>query len=292
MKNIILLLILSIFVFASCEKQVEIDIPDPESEYVVEAWIENDKNPIVIVSRNSSYFSSVDSASLMNLFVTDAEVVVSDGIISDTLSLTIDYENYEHNTWPIIYYTGNKIIGRENHSYSLKIKTADAEISGSTYIPTAYFFDTLWWKPDNNTGDSLGYVWATFSDNPNEKNYYRIFTQRLGKDYAEIPVYGSIYDDTYFSGENISFSMYRGVQSISDDSSYTEEFGYFKPGDTVVVRLSAIDYSHYNFWMSVEQSQMTSTNPFTNPVNIKHNVVGAAGVFGGYGSRRDTLIIQ
>jgi hypothetical protein len=87
--------------------------------------------------------------------------------------------------------------------------------------------------------------------------------------------------------------MFRGISSIEDDSAYADdEFGYWRKGDTVVVRVSSMDVAHYDFWMSAEQEMFSGGNPFANPTTIRHNVVGAVGVFGGYGSVYDTLIIQ
>ncbi|MBN2728041.1 MAG: DUF4249 domain-containing protein [Bacteroidales bacterium] len=292
MKNLfVIIFILSLF-FVSCEKEIDIDLPQPENKLVVEGWIENGEYPVVIISRNSSYFDPIDSTALANLFITDAQVIVSDGIINDTLQLVVDINNINTGTWPFIYYKGSKILGVENGAYSLDILAEGQTITGFTTIPQAHGFDSLWWKSEP-VSDTLGYIWATFTDPGNEKNYYRIFTRRLGRDYVDIPLYGSVYDDVYFSGESITFSMFRGISSIEDDSAYAEDdFGYWRKGDTVVVRVSSMDVAHYDFWMSAEQEMFSGGNPFANPVTIRHNVVGAVGVFGGYGSVYDTLIIQ
>lgn len=292
MKKFIII-ISAILALSACEKEIDIDLPQPESKMVVEGWIENGQYPIVVLTRNSSYFAPIDTNYLMDsLFISDATVIVSDGFQYDTLQLVVDVNNIMTSTWPFIYYKGSKFTGVENGQYWLTIEAEGESISGFTTIPSAYAFDSIWWKPEP-VSDSLGYLWARFTDNPAEKNYYRIFTKRLGRDYAFVPLFGSIFDDIYFDGQSLDFSMFRGEQSMSSDSLYSdEEFGYFRKGDTVVVRLSSMDREHYDFWRTIEQEIMSGGNPFSNPVTIRHNVEGAAGVFGGYASRYDTLIIQ
>ncbi|PLW94473.1 MAG: hypothetical protein C0592_02650 [Marinilabiliales bacterium] len=294
MKNIFVLIILSVLFFSACEQEITIDLPQPEATMVVEGWIENDEYPVVVLTRNSSYFDPIDSTYLVDsLFITDAIVVVSNGILEDTLQLVVDFNNLMTNTWPYVYYKGSKFTGIVNGSYSLRIEAEGKVITGFTTIPQPHGFDTLWWEPDEPEYDTLGYIWATFSDPPAEKNYYRIFTRRLGRDGGDIPLFGSVYDDVYFAGESITFSFFRGISSIEDDSAYAdEEFGYWKKGDTVIVRVSTMDVAHYDFWTSAEQEMFSGGNPFANPTTIRHNVQGAVGVFGGYGSVYDTLIIQ
>ncbi len=292
MRNIFVIIILSALFFTACEQEIEIDLPQPDASFVVEGWIENGSFPVVVVSRNSSYFDPIDSAALAELFITDAVVIVSNGLVDDTLQLVVDINNINTSTWPYIYYKGSKIQGQENGSYSLRIEVEGEEITGFTTIPKVHPFDTLWWESES-VADTLGYIWGTLSDPVNEKNYYRIFTRRLGRDFADIPLYGSVFDDVYFAGESITFSMFRGIGSVEDDSAYAQdEFGYWCKGDTVVVRVSTMDVAHYDFWSSAEQEMYSGGNPFANPSTIRHNISGAVGVFGGYGSAYDTLIIQ
>lgn len=294
MKNIIAVLILSILFFSACEQEITIELPQPDAKMVVEGWIENGEYPIVVLSRNSSYFDPIDSAYLVDsLFITDAVVIVSNGLIDDTLQFMVDFNNLSTKTWPFVYYKGSKFTGSVNGSYSLRIEAEGEVITGYTTIPVLHDFDSLWWEPDEPEFDTLGYIWATFTDPLNEKNYYRIFTKRLGKDGGFIPLFGSVFDDVYFDGKNITFTFFRGISSIEDDSAYlADDFGYYAKGDTVIVKLSSIDKAHYDFWRSAEQEMFSGGNPFANPTTIRHNVQGALGVFGGYGSVYDTLIIQ
>jgi len=289
-----LIIIIALTFFASCEKELDLDLPQPDAKLVVEGWIENGEYPIVIISRNSSYFDSIDSSYLMNLFIPNALVIISDGIVNDTLVLDTNYYNIMNGAWPFIYYQGSKIVGAVHGSYSLYIEAEGEVITGQTTIPSKVAFDNVFWEAEAGTADTLGFLHAFLSDPGNEKNYYRIFTKRLSRDYNFVPVMSSIYDDLYFNGlPSFEYEIMRGETSYEDEELYeSDEFGYYRKGDTVVVKLSSIDREHYEFWRTLEEDVMSGGNPFTNPVTIRHNVIGALGVFGGYSSVCDTIIIE
>lgn len=285
-----ILVILVLVSMVSCQKEIEIDLPTPKNSFVVEAYIENGKYPVVVLTRNSSYFDPVDSTTLQKLFVTEANIYISDGI--QTEKLTLSFSNLFSQTWPLLYYVGDSIIGQVGRTYSLTIDVEGQTITGQTSIPTIHTLDSIWWKPEP-VSDSLGYIWATISDNASEKNYYRIFTMRKGRDKRFVPLYGSVYDDIYFNGKTLDFSLVRGNDAIQDDSAYSDpEFGYYTKNDTVIIRFTSIDQQHYEFWRTAEQEMTAGGNPFSNPIPIRHNVNGAVGVFGGYASWYDTLIIK
>lgn len=280
--------------FTACEKEVYIDLPDPEQKLVVEGWIEQDQYPIVSVTRNSPYFSVVDSSTLANLFIINAKVIVSDGTQSEELQL--DFSNALNGVWPFICYKGSTLKGEVGKTYWLTIYAEGDTITGKTTIPEPVTLDSIWWLPDsinNPENDTLGYIWASYTDNPLVHNYFKLFSFRRGRDKSFVPLFGSVYDDIFFDGKNFTFSMYRGVPSISDsDSIYNDkELFYYKKGDTVDVKITSIDMEHYEFWRTIEQELYTGGNPFVFPVVIRHNVEGAIGVWGGYGATYYTLVI-
>lgn len=278
----------------SCEKDVEIELPEPEAKLVVEGWIEQDQYPIVAITRNSSYFDPVDSTTLANLFILNATVIISDGSQSEELQL--DYSNLLNGIWPFICYKGNTIKGEVGKTYFLTIYAEGDTITGQTTIPEPVLLDSIWWMADTVNkplNDSLGYIWATYTDAPEIHEYFRLFSYRKGRDNTFVPLFGSVYDDIFFGGKSFTFSMYRGIPTMSDEEAIMEddELFYFKKGDTVQVKLTSIDQKHYEFWRTIEQENYAGGNPFIFPVLIRHNVEGALGVFGGYGATYYTLVI-
>lgn len=277
----------------SCEKEIIVDIPQPEIKIVIEGAIEEGQYPWVFVTKSSPFFSPVDSVAISKLIIYDATVVVSDGILTDTLHLFIDFYNF-----PFVKYTGSVITGQAGKTYSLKVIAEGREYTSSTTIPPIVKIDSLKFKPDRNQ-DTLGFVWMYIVDPDTLGNYYRVFTKRLGRDSIFIHPYPSVTDDKFFNGQFAEYSLENGRNPLEDnlyDEFYKDSAGvprwYFRTGQTVAVKLATIDAFHYDFWYSVEQQYMTGSNPFSSPISARTNIKGGAlGVWGGYGIFLDTISI-
>lgn len=272
---------LFIFLLTSCEKEIHIDLPEAKSKIVVEGSIEAGEFAKVILTKNSPYFAKVDSITLINMLITNAIVTVGDGTISEQLVLTIN-QNY----FPPLVYQGSKLKGEVGKTYFLNITVGNIHLSAQTTIPQPIPLDSVWFSSEPGKGDTLGLIWAKFTDPPERGNNYRIFTQRLGKDRKFIPLWGSVTDDSYFNGKTFVFSMFRGLESLSDQD-YIEknraELGYFKVGDTVIIKNCVIDKAHFDFWSTYETEVFSGGNPFGTPVKIKSNINGdGLGIWGGY----------
>ena len=82
----IILIALAALAFISCEKEVEVDLPETEAKLVVEGVIEQGQPPIVLLTKSQSYFAPTDLGSIANIFVKDAVITVNDGTTTVTLS--------------------------------------------------------------------------------------------------------------------------------------------------------------------------------------------------------------
>ncbi|HBS86618.1 MAG: hypothetical protein A2W91_20590 [Bacteroidetes bacterium GWF2_38_335] len=296
-KKIIYILFILTTVLISCEKEITVDLPDAEDKIVIEGSIENGMFPIVIISRNMSYFDKVDTNTYENLLVTDATVVVTDGIITDTLMFI----------YPI--YIGFGIIGEIGKSYDLTVIADGKTMTATTRIPNPVPIDSIKFQktisPEYSAqyNDSLGFIWMYAKDPDTLGNCYRFFTMTNGPSRHEqlfVHPSTSVTDDQYFNGRNVEFSFENGDNPYLDDVEPNEsDTGYVKPpsyyfrlGDTVIVKLSSIDPIHYNFWYTIEQQVGTDGNPFASPTTIQSNIKGGGlGVWGGYGAFIDTVIL-
>jgi len=292
LKKIIALGFMGILL-VSCEKEITVNMPTPENKVVIEAAIEEGQYAWAFITRTAAYFAPVDSEIIMNMIVKNATVVVSDGIETDTLQISIDPY-----TFPYLKYKGSKIRGQAGKQYYLTVKVDGKTYTAKTTIPHAVAFDSLKFKPDVNK-DTLGFIWIYLKDPDTLGNYYRAFTKILGKDSVFLHPYPSVADDRYFNGKNAEYQLFRGRNPLEDnlyndnglDSAGVARW-YFRTGDTVVVKLCQIDVQHYRFWYSMEQQFMTDGNPFATPTSLKTNIEGGAiGVWGGYGVYIDTLKI-
>src|SRR5436305_1547719 len=68
-----------------CEKKIDIQLKDDNPKLVVEATIENDQSPRVILTRSAGYFSALTAANLLQSFVHGAQVFVSNGSLTHQL---------------------------------------------------------------------------------------------------------------------------------------------------------------------------------------------------------------
>ncbi|MBA2761583.1 MAG: DUF4249 family protein, partial [Segetibacter sp.] len=61
-----------------CEKAIDFKLEESEPKIVIDATIENNQPPIVVLSKSLNYFSKISPSILANSFVHDAEVYISD----------------------------------------------------------------------------------------------------------------------------------------------------------------------------------------------------------------------
>lgn len=273
-----------LFCLSSCEENITIDLPDAESKIVVEGYISSGEKPYVLLSKNQNYFDPLDSASLLTYAIKGALVIVSDGIISDTLQEVSPSIGY--------YYQANNIIGENGKTYSLYIIAEGETLTATTKIPMPVPLDSVWFKVDGNL-DSLGYAWAHLTDPVELGNSYRWLAKRIGKDDDYIAPQGSVFEDKFFNGQSFDFAYNRGEVPNSDKpDDNNEEEGHFKKGDVIAIKFCAIDRNHFEFWRSFETQISNNGNPFASPTPIQSNIQGGIGIWGGYGLSFDTIYAQ
>lgn len=276
----------SIAIFSACEKEIEIDLPRPDPKIVIEGWIENGQSARVIITKSAPYFDPIDSTTLANSLVTNATVTVSDGTLSENLTLGFNPEYF-----PYIMYMGSTLKGVPGKTYSLTVQVDGATYTSETTILEPLQLDSVWYYVEPGK-DSLGYVWAIGSDPGETEDFYRVFSKRLGRDQAFVPMIGSTWEDKYFNGQEFTFSVFRGEASyLIDNQTDSDEFGLFRIGDTIVIKLARIPQPIYEFWSAAEAETFAGGNPFSTPALIPSNIKGGAlGVWSGYASTMDTII--
>ncbi|MCA1747912.1 MAG: DUF4249 domain-containing protein, partial [Bacteroidales bacterium] len=129
-----------------------------------------------------------------------------------------------------------------------------------------------------------------FTDPPEEKNYYRIFTQRKGVDDRFIPTVLMAINDQYFSGRQVNYTLSRPPTSFLS----SEGNEYFETGDTILVKLCTMDEASFAFWSTYQEEVMNAANPFASSMsNLETNIVGdGLGVWAGYGVTIDTVFAR
>lgn len=265
----------------SCNDDLLLDISEPDDLIVVDGWIENGKQAKVFLTTNSPYFTSIDSASIRDLVLSRAKVTISDGERSEVLILRSDY-----NYFPPFYYAGNTIFGEAGKVYTLTADYGGKSVVAETTIPPKVNIDNTYFELSEDE-DSIGSVVLNWTDPQDEKNYYRIFSKRVGKDDRFISTFIIAINDQYFNGEEISFKFALAPESILS----TEKTEFFRLGDTILVKLCTMDKASYDFWSSYQDEVLNATNPFASSmIDLSSNIDGdGLGIWGGYGVDVDTV---
>lgn len=286
--------------FIGCQQEIEVDLPDYETKLVVEGSIESGKPAMVILSKSIPYFSNIDLNYLLNnVFIRDAEVYVtsSDGEME---RLTFQYCADS----PVMFaYCGNNIRGKENTSYTLTINYDGQTYTATTTIPKTFDLEKIWFSTISEffNADTMRTIRIQMTDNPAEENYYTFqlklscpsFKDRLWT--YTVPI---AFDDKSISGITFNYELERYGYStmfsymMSEEERQAQERITFRPGDTVYVKHSQIDYNSYRFLVTGGTEAIMGSSPFSNPApvvsNIEHD--NALGAWCGFASKIDTLI--
>jgi len=258
----------------------------------VDASIENDRPPFVILSKSLGYFSEINPDILAESFVRNAQVSVSNGTLTHQLkeySLDLGSGN------TLYYYSidssslGTAFLGALNQDYTLTIIWNGETYTARTRIPEATRrIDSLFWRdapPGNEPNKVSLMVQAT--DRPGLGDYIRYYTQR--NDEPFYPGINSVYDDQIIDGIKYEIEVERGVNRNEEQE---EGFTFFDRGDSVTLKLCNIDKATFDFWRTVEFGYANIGNPFSTPTRIMGNISnGALGYFGGYAAQYRTIVI-
>lgn len=313
-NNKFTLILLSVIVFYSCQKDIDIKIPEVESKIVVEGFIESGSIPIVMISKSIPYFDETNAEDLFGSFIHDAIVNVTvdgsttqlqevcssqipDSLLPFFMQLT-GIVAFPGSTLDICIYTDLtfSVVGEENKTYRLDIDVEGEALKAYTTIPPIVSLDSVWFEAQPNL-DSLGFAWARISDPDTLGNAYRWSAQRIShypdgsiKDPVYIPPFNSATDDKFFNGLSFEFSSSRGILPFSDKEDDTnEEAFFFKVGDTIAVKGLSISQETYLFLRSYYTEVSSQGSPFANPASLISNVEGGLGIWAGYGVYNDTI---
>ena len=270
-----IVIITVLVVVVSCEKVIEIDLNSADPTLVAEGQIEAGKTGWIRLSYTSDYFSSES-----NLIEENAEVELMDEFGNS--------EILKHNENGL--YTGEKILGQYNTTYTLTVTFDDEVYRVETTIP--YKIDSINFEARlngfNGFGPGAGGDYTLVSifpdDIQNEPNYFLLS-------------YTSLIPDTVQTG----MGRDRGLYTLFEDRNITNDgiiryapIGSAQNADVPIeVSLSVVDkkvYTYYSHINSVTSSNpMNSAAPFNPHSNFDGNILGC---FMGVSSISDVVTIN
>lgn len=284
--------LLLLTLFSSCEKAITLIPGHAEPLLVVEAVIENDNAPVVILSRSLNYFDRISAEEAAASFVHDAVVRISNGARTHTLR---EYAVDLPDGIQFYYYSNDSanlpssFKGQLGRQYTLRISADGKEYSAAATIPRLdKKIESLYWDPVSESGDSTSVILsAQITDPPGYGNYVRYFTKRNGEDY--LPPFNSVYDDQLIDGKTYLAEIERGMRR---NMGITGKDTYFQRGDKITVKFCNIEKQAFDFWRTMEYNYASIGNPFSSPGKVLGNIQGGAlGYFGGYAAQYISLNI-
>lgn len=293
MKQLIFCIACSLLFF-SCEKNIDFELKDAAALLVVDAQIENGEAPTVSLSKSLDYFGVISPQILAGSFVHNAEVTMSNGVLTHTLK---EYTIPLGNGFSVYYYSidsanlATAFVGEFNRQYDLTIKVDGQVYTAKTTIPALdKIFDSLWIKPPPpNVDTSKRILMARAIDPPGLGNYVRYFTRKNSERF--LPGFNSVFNDEVIDGTTYSGQVDQGVDR--NNPLPTGDDRFFSRGDTISFKLSNIDRATYTFWNTWEFNQQSIGNPFSQPGKVLGNISnGALGAFCGYASQVGTVIAR
>ena len=293
-------------VLEGCTKIVDVDLPDSEPLLVVEGTIRNGEAPLVLLSKTQGYFDPVGDLS-ESLYIGGAEVTVSaNGVpylldeictqdlssdILEVLGVTLGIDPQVLSENPFCAYTSfdePALIGVHGVTYDLHVLYDTLEVTSSSKIENTVPIDSLAFViPTTALSDSMGLITTSYTDPDTLGNSYRWASRRVGVDPSFIYPLGSAWDDSFGNGTPLTFTFFRYSEDFSEEPE--GEAGFWKTGDTVLVRLESVDRSAFSAIMTFESAASAQGNPFSPPTNVITNIEGGLGWWIAYSSSVDTV---
>lgn len=270
-------------VAVSCTPQA---VPN-EPEIVLEGWIDEGGHPIVMLHKSINFtedFNTMEDL-IEEKIIYLGKVTVSDGETSVVLTGRVDTAYL-----PPYSYSSVRIMGESGRAYRVEAEFEGKKVSAVTTIPPKAVFDSI---SVESMPDKPGFFRLTgyLTDMKEQSDYFVVFYRYKGEKQYRNGLHGVASDIAADTSGVLRIPIYKNMAgtSLVDKDSLSTRF--FRLGDTLEIKLAAIDGVSYRFWESFASLTITSTIPFL-PVseNIYTNVSGGRGYWCGYGSSTYTIV--
>lgn len=300
--------------WSGCTQVVDVDLPDAAPMGVMEASVRIGEPPFVVLTTTQGYFDPVDLESLGSLYVGDASVTLTvDGtpyvldpwcvqdLGPEALALAASWLGVSQETLMasnLCAYSGLLIpetYGAVGKSYDLEATWEEEgtvlDLRASAIMPEVPQLDSAWFQiPPTSTNDSLGFIWTAMTDVEGRGHAYRWSSRRTNRGEGFSYDLGSVFDDNFLDGQAFSFFNFRTPRPGVDEVPGEE--GFWKVGDTVVVRLEALNFEAFESIRDFETAAANQGNPFALPTSATSMVEGGLGWFAAYAAALDTAVCR
>ena len=275
--------LLGMVFFSACgnlEKEIDLDLPVYESQYIVECYLEPGDNFRLVLSRSVPYFEPfpTDPADFVSSILVDsADVVITHAGKDYILENEIDVA-YLFSTFKVYNYFSPEIVPADyDNDFSLNITTPDGKtITAVTRILPVVPIDSVVVEFDEEQ-DTLARSLLYLTDDPTTANFYRRMYHINSLD--------SIPDQDFTTNDD-----------FVDDRRLVFGSGFdLKEGDTIYNTIYHIDRAYFDFWESTFNAINSNGNPFGQPsaiISNLHGDAGAVGIFTGLSYDRVMTVVE
>ena len=270
-----------IIILSACES-TDIEPIDPaDIPLVVEGWIEEGQNPVVMVTHAADL--TVDEPSFDNFVEKWCRVSIYDDDRQYVLTGRLN-----NNYTPPLIFTSTRLKGRAGHTYRLTVETEDRVLTSSVTMTAPPHLDSL--RAERVPGNDSLYSIRAFVT-PGECKYMKFFVKALPDESRYYPSFlGTIATEEYDPTEGIVIT--RSKRSEFNDSVAESFTHYFEPGQTVLVHACSVQPEVFRFWQVYDATVSLSENLFFSfNSNLPGNIDGGLGYFAGYGSSERAIRI-
>jgi hypothetical protein len=265
MKKIIMIVI-SVIIMSSCEKEIELDLNSSNSKYVIEGEMPQNELATVTITKTvnfseSNNFPLVKGASVT---ITD-EMGISEQLIETSAGI----------------YKTQKLKGEEGKTYTLSVKAEGNTFTAKSTMPKAVKLTGL-----KTSLSSFAPPGASSSDN------YIVFPQfidpaALGNSYRFIQIRnGDLDKSIIIANDNI------GNGQPNSRPIFSQNFD-IKLGDTITVEMRCIDVPVYDYFFSLNAIQGNGPGGGTTPTNPVSNISGGAlGYFSAFTVQKVSAVVK
>ncbi|MCA6068207.1 DUF4249 domain-containing protein [Chryseobacterium sp. RG1] len=268
MKNLFLI-ILSLFIVTSCEKEIDLDLANESGKIVIEGNITDQAGPYYVKITKSVAVTAANQYPA----VENAQVVLSDNMgQTETLQ-------YVGNGM----YTTSSFVGQSGRTYTLKVNAEGQQYSVQSTMPTAVSFDGLDQDSFMVGGETSYTLLPVFTDpSPLGNRYLFVYTVNNNpkKFFSEF-------------SDNVNNGMLNQRPLILPNDDSNADDIKVVVGDTIHVEMQCIDENVYTYYSALLQLSGGGPGGGITPANPPSNISnGALGYFSAHTVRTKSTVIQ
>lgn len=258
---------------AACTERYDVQLDEGFTRLVVDGVITSDslRHKVKITTSGSYFLNEAPPA------VEGATVLIEDGVST--------WQMRELPTEPGVYEADEAFAGKPGMTYTLHIELQQQVGNSDSYTATNRMPETVG-QIDSITLDYRDnfdfYLLNLYATDPPTTDFYKFDAYVNGRIITDTASRALVSDDRFFNGNNTNGLP---VMFLRGDE--------IKAGDTIVLRLAAINEDYYRFFLELQTASGPSNPLFSGPAaNVRSNVSnGGLGYFAAIEVTRDTLIV-